>query len=80
MTIAQKNIIRKMETVHRVKIWGEGAKGALIVFSYNENKCYYLSYRIGYKGTANLLSVIRCSIEVDNLFRKMLTLREWGAY
>jgi hypothetical protein len=79
MTVAQKHIIEKMATVHKVKIYGSGnKKDSLIVFSYIEKKKQYLSYRIGWKGTADLLSVIKGNKFVDNKFKKMLTIQEWN--
>lgn len=71
MTPQQKHIIEKMGSVHRVRIWGEGEKGALVVFSHNETQRFYLSYRIGYRGTADLLSKIKGTEEVNKRFKEM---------
>jgi hypothetical protein len=77
MTKEQFHIIKKMETIHKVRIYGEGSRKSLIVFSFNENKNRYLSYRIGYKGTADLLSVIKGNKKVEETFFKMRTRKEW---
>jgi hypothetical protein len=66
-----------MKTIHNVKVYGQGERGALIVFSHNRNKDQYLSYRIGYRGTADLLSVIKATKEVDQKFKEMSSLRDW---
>jgi hypothetical protein len=54
-----------------------GEQDTLIVFSHNRSKDQYLSYRIGYKGTADLLSVIKATKEVDQQFKEMSSLRDW---
>ena len=77
MTPEQQHIIKKMETIHKVKIWGMGERKALIVLSHNEKKNEFLSYRIGYRGNADLLSVIKGSNEAISLFKNMKTRREW---
>jgi hypothetical protein len=77
MTIAQRHIIQKMNTIHNVKVYMRGEQDTLIVFSHNRSKDQYLSYRIGYKGTADLLSVIKATKEVDQQFKEMSSLRDW---
>lgn len=78
VTKEQVNIIKKMGTVHQVRIYGEGGKGALIVFSHNEEKKQYLSYRIGIRGTADLLSTIKESALNNQEWDKMLSVDQYG--
>ena len=77
MTDEQRHIIEKMGTVHKVKIYAKAEKGFLIVFSHNENAKQYLSYRIGPKGTATLLSTIKEAEYVNEKFSQMRTLTEY---
>lgn len=76
MTSEQRHVIEKMSTIHKVRIYGETAKGALIVFSHNESGKVYLSYSVGAKGSANLLSTIKESPWVNEQFKKMEALNE----
>jgi hypothetical protein len=72
MSPQQRHIIEKMRTVHNVRIYGEASRGALIVFSHVERRKQYLSFKVGYNGSVDLLSIIKATPKVNQEFKRMV--------